>query len=180
MPTAAQALARNLAQKRQERGISLSELARRSGVSKATLSGLERGTGNPSIETVWLLAEALNAHFGDLFDDDGQDLMRVRRIEDAQLVTSEEGFEGRRMLSCQGGTESYMLDLDADVTRRVGPHAAGVIEHVIVWTGRAEVGPEGESTILGAGDSLTFSADRPHVYAAIDGPARLLSIAEYP
>ena len=33
-------------------------------------------------------------------------------------------------------------------------------------------GPEGEQTILETGDCLTFSADRPHVYAAIDGPAR--------
>ena len=182
MPTAAQALARNLAQKRQERGISLSELARRSGVSKATLSGLERGTGNPSIDTVWLLAEALNAHFGDLFEDDGQDLTRVRRFEDAQVVTFEEGFVGRRVLSCQarGGIECYMLDLDAGVTRRVGPHAPGVMEHLIVFVGRAEVGPEGEPTILETGDCLSFSADRPHIYSAIDGPARLLSIAEYP
>jgi len=34
-------------------------LARSSGVSKATLSGLERGSGNPSVDTVWALARAL-------------------------------------------------------------------------------------------------------------------------
>ena len=58
MQPAAQALARSLKRRRLERAISLSELARRAGVSKATLSSLERGTGNPSVDTVWALAEA--------------------------------------------------------------------------------------------------------------------------
>ena len=33
---------------------------------------------------------------------------------------------------------------------------------------------------LEAGDCLTFSADRPHHYHALDGPARLLSLTDYP
>ena len=35
---------------------------------RAALSGLERGNGNPSIDTVWALARTLNVPFGDLFD----------------------------------------------------------------------------------------------------------------
>ena len=35
--------------------ISLTELARRAGLAKSTLSQLEAGTGNPSIETLWSL-----------------------------------------------------------------------------------------------------------------------------
>ena len=68
MERAAHALARSLKRTRLERAISIAELARQSGVSKATLSGLERGNGNPSIDTVWALARALNVPFGDLFD----------------------------------------------------------------------------------------------------------------
>lgn len=182
MPTPAQALARNLKRKRLERAISLSELARSSGVSKATLSGLERGNGNPSVDTVWALADALNVPFGDLFDGNDDDLVQVRRIDDAQIVTSERGFTGRKLLSRQGrgGVEVYMLDLKRGTKRKSAAHSPGVVEHLIVVSGRAEVGPDDDPTVVGEGDRVTFSADRPHHYFALDGPVRLLSLTDYP
>lgn len=182
MRTAAQALARNLKRKRLERAISLSELARTSGVSKATLSGLERGNGNPSVDTVWALAHALNAPFGELFDENDEDIVQVRRLDEAQVVTMEPGFIGRKLLSRQGrgGLEVYVLDLARGAKRKAAAHPPGVIEHVIVVTGRAEIGPDDEPTVVGEGDRVTFSADRPHHYYALDGPARLLSLTDYP
>ena len=182
MKTAAQALARNLKRKRLERAISLSELARASGVSKATLSGLERGNGNPSVDTVWALADALNVPFGELFDENDDDVVQVRRIADAQIVTSERGFTGRKLLSRRGrgGVEVYVLDLKRGAKRKSAAHSPGVVEHLIVVSGRAEVGPDNEPTIVGEGDRVTFSADRPHHYYALDGPVRLLSLTDYP
>ena len=178
----AHALARSLERRRLERAISLSELARRAGISKATLSGLERGTGNPSVDTVWALAQALNVPFGDLFEAPGDDAARVHRFEDAQIVTEEAGFLGRRLLTQQGraGFEIYVLDLDAGARHDAGAHSPGVIEHLVVIKGRAEVGPEDEPATLEVGDCLTFSADIPHHYRALDGPARLLSVTDYP
>jgi len=182
MQTAAQALARNLKRKRLERAISLSELARVSGVSKAILSGLERGGCNPSVDTVWALAHALNSSFGDLFDEDDGDVVQVVRLDDAQIVTAERGFTGRKLLSRQGrgAVEVYVLDLKRGGKRRADGHSPGVVEHVIVITGRAEVGPEDDATVVGEGDRVTFSADRPHHYYALGGPARLLSLTDYP
>jgi transcriptional regulator with XRE-family HTH domain len=40
--------------------MSLGELARRSGVSKQTLSKIEQGEGNPTVETLSLLGAALD------------------------------------------------------------------------------------------------------------------------
>ena len=42
-----------------ERGWSLSELARRASLGKATLSGLEAGTRNPTLDTLHAVAAAL-------------------------------------------------------------------------------------------------------------------------
>ena len=132
MQTAARALARNLKRKRLERAISLSELARASGVSKATLSGLERGNGNPSVDTVWALADALNVPFGELFDENDDDVVQVRRIADAQVVTSERGFTGRKLLSRRGrgGVEVYVLDLKRGAKRKSAAHSPGVVDQV--------------------------------------------------
>jgi transcriptional regulator with XRE-family HTH domain len=182
MQPAAQALARSLKRRRLERAISLSELARRAGVSKATLSSLERGTGNPSVDTVWALAQALNVPFGDLFDGAEDDVIQVHRIADAQVVTQEGGFRGRRLLSRQGrgGFELYVLDLEPGAKRNATPHSPGVIEHVIVTEGRVETGPDDDAATLDTGDYLTFAADLPHHYHALDGSARMLLLTDYP
>ncbi|MFI6610133.1 helix-turn-helix domain-containing protein [Streptomyces sp. NPDC050507] len=46
---------------RRRSGLSLSELARRSGAGKATLSELERGRRDPSLETLYAPTTALDA-----------------------------------------------------------------------------------------------------------------------
>ena len=50
-------------------GISQAELAQRMGVDRAYISGLELGQRNPTILTLWHLAQALKAQLRDLFGD---------------------------------------------------------------------------------------------------------------
>jgi transcriptional regulator with XRE-family HTH domain len=182
MQPAAQALARSLKRRRLERAISLSELARRAGVSKATLSSIERGRGNPSVDTVWALAQALNVPFGDLFDGSEDDALKTHRLEDAQVVTDEGGFRGRRLLSRQGrgGFELYVLELAAGTRRDAAAHSPGVVEHVLVLDGRVDTGPADDPAALATGDYLTFAADLPHHYHAAEEPALLLLLTDYP
>lgn len=52
-------IGRRIRRLREERGISLSALARAAGVGKATLSGLENGTRNPTLETLWAITAEL-------------------------------------------------------------------------------------------------------------------------
>ena len=54
-----QLVARNVRRFRRERAMSLGELARKSGLSKQTLSKIEQGSGNPTVETLALLGAAL-------------------------------------------------------------------------------------------------------------------------
>jgi transcriptional regulator with XRE-family HTH domain len=52
------------------RGVSFLELARRAGISKGNLSKIERGVGNPSIETLVKITHALRISlFTDLVED---------------------------------------------------------------------------------------------------------------
>ena len=48
--------------------LSLTELAKRAGIAKSTLSQLENGTGNPSLETLWALGTALGVPLSRLID----------------------------------------------------------------------------------------------------------------
>src|ERR1700760_1611624 len=61
-------IAASLRRERQRTGLSLTEVARRAGVAKSTLSQLESGTGNPSLETLWALCVTLDVPFSRLID----------------------------------------------------------------------------------------------------------------
>lgn len=186
-----QPMARNLKRLREGQNLSISAVAERAGISKSTLSNLERGNGNPSIDTLWLLARVLGVPFAALFEEEDDDV-DVLRFEDAPLVarsrggrptaTDGHGFGLRHLVrfTGRGEVEAYILDLEANARRSARAHATGVVEHVIVVSGRVDVGAEGESAALGPGDRIRFAADREHHYEALDGPARLVAILAYP
>jgi XRE family transcriptional regulator, regulator of sulfur utilization len=183
VPSPLDPVAQNLSRIRVRRGLSLSALARDAQISKSTLSELERGRGNPSIDTLWSLARALNVPFAQLFEDGRRADASITRLEDAPVIAREgNGFTTRHLFSRpgRGEIELYVLDLAAGFRREAAGHSPGVIEHVVVMYGRVDVGLAGHSLVLGPGDCITFPADRPHHYEAFDAPARLLAVHDYP
>jgi XRE family transcriptional regulator, regulator of sulfur utilization len=184
-------IAQNLRRLREQQNLSISTVAERAGLSKSTLSKLERGQGNPSIDTLWGLARVLGVSFASLFEEDGQPDVEVLRFADAPIVagpgrgaTPETGIDGvdlRHLESFTGRTrlEVYTVHLDAGARLASTSHTAGIVEHVVVVEGHAEIGPDGASATLGTGDRIRFPADRPHSYTAIGGPATLIAILDY-
>src|SRR3712207_7942354 len=64
-------IAAALRRERERHGLSLTELARKAGIAKSTLSQLEAGSGNPSVETLLALAVVLEVPFSRLVDPPG-------------------------------------------------------------------------------------------------------------
>ena len=64
---------RNFARLRQEKGLTQEEVEARSGISQQYISSLERGKRNPTVITLYLLAQALGVSHVDLVkpDEDG-------------------------------------------------------------------------------------------------------------
>jgi transcriptional regulator with XRE-family HTH domain len=168
--------------------MTLSALAEQAGVAKSTVSLIERGQGNPSIDTVWALAAALGVPFTSLFHDEppADDVSVVREddgsviaVEDAGL---EEGLVVRHMLTRTGGAliEIYTLVLDEGAVRHAEAHVAGLFEHITIAAGTVEISTDSFTETLNQGDLISFRADRPHTYRVIKGPVRLVSVHEYP
>jgi transcriptional regulator with XRE-family HTH domain len=61
---------RNVKRLRIAAGLSQAALAERMGVDRAYVSGLELGQRNPTIVTLWHLAEALGVKLRRFFDED--------------------------------------------------------------------------------------------------------------
>ncbi len=62
---------RNFARLRREKGLTQEEVAARSGFSQQYISSLERGRRNPTVITLYELAQALGVSHVDLMAPDG-------------------------------------------------------------------------------------------------------------
>ena len=71
-------LARNLSTLREQQNLSLGQLAQISGLSKVMLSQLEKGSGNPTINTILKIANALKVPYTALLDTLGSSAAVVR------------------------------------------------------------------------------------------------------
>jgi transcriptional regulator with XRE-family HTH domain len=186
---AVQPIARNLRRWRTARKMTLSALAEAAGVAKSTVSLIERGQGNPSIDTVWAIATALGVPFASLFHDEAAaDDVTVVRADDAAVVAVDQagletdGLVIRHLLTRSGGEliEIYTLALEEGAVRHAGAHVSGLFEHLTIVAGTVEISTASFCEVVGEGDLISFRADRPHSYRVIDGPVRLVSVHEYP
>ena len=151
---------------RQSRGLSVGALAAAAGIGKGSLSELENGARNPTLATLYALADALALPLATLLDG-----RAGARIASA-------GIEARLLdLSTEGGhtVEVYRLSLQPGTERRAGGHGAGVVEHLLVTAGRARVGRAGEEQELGPGEAAQWVSDGAHSYVAL-GDERVESV----
>ncbi|MGI5519410.1 helix-turn-helix domain-containing protein [Micromonospora sp. CA-259024] len=175
-------IAAALRRERERVGISLSELARRAGVAESTLSQLESGTGNPSVETLWAVGVALGVPFSRLVEpaDEG---VRVIRAGDGPQVRSEQADFTGTLLSAGAAhlrRDVYLIELEPGAVRATDGHTPRSVEHVVVAAGRLRVGAETGPVELGPGDYAAFPGDTPHRYEALAPGTFAVLIMEHP
>ncbi|MFI2412163.1 helix-turn-helix domain-containing protein [Streptomyces sp. NPDC018947] len=172
-------LAANLRRARTGRGLSLSELSRRSGIGKATLSQLESGTGNPTIETVFSLSRVLEVPISDLLDARPAGELTVVRAAETEVLSGE-GVDLRPLQRIESGDVVIeVFDQRVRAGRRQESLGHVGTEHTIVQAGRLGVRVEGQEVELEPGDYVRFDASRPHGYTALDGEVRSVLLLQY-
>ncbi|TCO62622.1 helix-turn-helix domain-containing protein [Actinocrispum wychmicini] len=178
---AGQVLAANLRALRAQAGLSMSELARRSGIAKGTLSQLESGTGNPTIETVFSLSNAFQVPVSTLLTE--RTAPEVVLVRGAGLDVLSSVAVDLRMFRRLDLQDTVFELYDQRVRPGAVQHSAGHpgLEHVVVTSGRLQVGPPNEPYVLDAGDYVCFPADQPHVYSTADEePVVSVLLLQYP
>ncbi len=167
-----------LKRERTRAGLSITELARRAGIGKSTLSQLESGDGNPSVETLWSLSVALGIQFSALVDAPRPAVEVIRLGEGPTISAGEADFYTATLLSAaRHGTrrDVYLIRADRGRPRISQPHARGVIEHVILCAGKARVGPTDAAVELAPGDYVNYPGDAEHIFDALeDGTVAVL------
>ena len=129
------------------------------------MSQLESGTGNPSLETLWALAMALDVQVSRLIGE-AQARVQVIRAHEGVAAVSEQGNCGHVLAACPAA-RSAMCGAGAARRSATVRRMARMIEHVILASGRARIGPLGQEVELAPGDYIRHAADVPHVFEAL-------------
>jgi transcriptional regulator with XRE-family HTH domain len=159
-----------LRRERERTGLGVSELARRAGVSKATVSQLESGAGNPSVETLWAIATALDVPFSIFVEDPPEGPQLIRASDRVGIRSADAPYEALLLAAGapQARSDLYLLRAEPGQPRRSLPHSAGTTEHIVLVSGRALVGPSDDPFELWPGDYLRYRGDAPHVFEALE------------
>jgi XRE family transcriptional regulator, regulator of sulfur utilization len=167
---------------REAMGLSLRDLAERSGVSAPMLSQVERGETSPTLATAARIAAGLDLSLSQLLrlDEDrhlaivrgGAGRARERRGHRVEELTPP--LPGQR-----ADVSLHTLAAGAATGGAGDPpiHEPGSRETAVVLGGEMTLVIDGQHHVLGEGDAVTFDADLSHSFENnSDRPVRLLAM----
>jgi len=158
-------LVRRLGLLREEHALSLEELATQSGISRATLSRLERGETSPTAEMLGKLCSVYGIPMSRLIAEVEQaPVQLIRRAEQAEWHDPATGFVRRMVSPPARGFAAEMIEgrLPAGaVIDYSQPPVRGLEQHMWMLSGVLDYTIDGVTHRLQPGDCLRF-----HLYGA--------------
>lgn len=176
-------IAANLKQRREALGLSLGQLATRSGVSKAMIAKVEAGTSSPTAGLLGRLCAGLGVTLSTLMNSvEAAGATHFPAESQPQWRDRETGLERALVApaSAQSTVEIARLTLPPGtiIDYSVIPEVP-VRQHIYMLSGAMRYSIGGRSTSLTAGDCLFAVIDRPTRFEVpSDGPAQYLVIQE--
>ncbi|MFV0406989.1 MAG: helix-turn-helix domain-containing protein [Propioniciclava sp.] len=151
---------------RTELGMTAQQLAHKAELSPAQISQIERGSSDPSLESLRRIARALGKPLFDLFADTATSGVRVVREPDRVILRSpRSGISYARVSPGSGRLEVLIGDLSPGSTSSEQPWAHPPSEEcILVIAGELIVEVEGTEHQLSSGDSAYYESARPHRY----------------
>ncbi|MET9446154.1 helix-turn-helix domain-containing protein [Streptomyces cinerochromogenes] len=174
-------IAASLKRERGRVGLSLSELAKRAGIAKSTLSQLEAASGNPSMETIWALAVALGVPFSALVEPPAPAVQVIRAGRGPAVHSDQSSYLASLLSACPPGArrDLYFVWLEPGTVRDSEPHIPGTVEHIVVSEGAVKAGPDGEVVELGPGDYMSYRGDVSHSYEALAAGTKFVLVMQH-
>jgi len=153
-------LAGRLAALRQERGWPLDTLAARSGISRGTLSRIERGETSPTASLLGRLCTVYGRTMSRLLAEVETDPPRlIRHKSQMQWTDPETGFRRRIISPPAHGFRAEVLAGELPAGANIAyeaPPVSGLEQHVWMRSGRLDLTVDGTRYRLATGDCLRF------------------------
>ena len=159
-------LAKNLKNIREDRNLSLDKLSEMTGVSKSMLRQIEIGQSNPTIATIWKIANGLRIPFTALLRDQPQDITLRAFKQDAPLMGETEGYRLYPLIAFdpERSFEAYYVEIEPGTVLDAEPHEGNAEEHIFVFEGEIRISLANRSFTVSRENFISFQADCVHRY----------------
>ncbi len=163
---------------RHHRGMSLDDIAKLTDVSKAQLAQMEKGESNPTVSTIWKIADGLKISFSSLLQPPKSIVNKISSSE-IPFLTEDEGRY--RVFSIipydpERGWEFYRIEMDPLCSYESVPHMDGVEESLTIVEGSMKLILATEEVSLEKGDTLVFSGNQVHRYENSHGTMTVMHL----
>jgi transcriptional regulator with XRE-family HTH domain len=165
---------------REDSAMSVSELAERSGVSRAMIAKVEREEAQPTATLLGRLSGALGLSLSELVARAERGNVPVARAAEQPVWVDPATGYRRRALSPQPGGPLELVEVELPPGAVIGyPAAASLATHQQVWVldGELRVVEDGTQHSLAAGDCLSLTPRSPREYATDSGCRYLVALA---
>lgn len=156
----------NLKRIREEKKLSLDKVAKMTGVSKSMLGQIERGDSNPTITTVWKIANGLKVSFTTLLSQLQSDTDIVTKEDVKPLIEDKGKYRVYPFFPYEDGRrfEIYKVEIEKGGYLSAEPHGQRTYEFITVFDGEITIRVDDDEYTVKEGDSIRFRADKPHAY----------------
>ena len=175
---------------REEKGMSLAELAEKSGFSSALLSQIENHMISPPLGTLIKLAGAMDVAIGYFFEDKAEApfvIVRAKERRHVSRVASKEGvkfgysYESLAQDKKNRYMEPFLVTLEPATKKDRNAYSHEGEEFIFVLDGEMEVTLEDHTDVLKPGDCIYFDSKLRHRVEAIgDKETRILAVIHAP
>ena len=159
-------ISKQLKQVRQDKHLTLDDLAKRTGFTKSLLSKIENNKVSPPLSTLMRITRALDVSLSELFRAAEARQIEIVRgnlkkqkpegiVEGQRMETLVQGFPGQKF-------EPVLVTIDSQEVKDIKLYDHPGQEFIYVIRGKMKYTYGNEEYIVEAGDSLYFHADVPH------------------
>ncbi|WP_017815658.1 helix-turn-helix domain-containing protein [Paenibacillus shenyangensis] len=158
-------IAKNLARIRKSKNLTLDQTSELTGVSKAMLAQIENEKSNPTISTLWKIANGLQVSFTTFLKEEEVLVRRVNMNEVNMIMDSDDKYRVYPFFPYhpEKRFELYIVELLPGCVHEPKTHPGE--EYLIVKQGSMIVDLKGEQYELTEGDALQFSGTHLHGYS---------------
>lgn len=165
MNRAANFLAKNILNLRKSKNWTQNDLAKTAGIPRTTLSHIESGTGNPSLNNLLKISEALHVNLEELLSKPKAFAEKFSKDNLPQELRSKNSIRITKLIPHNiQGLEFEKLEFQVGAHMKGNPHLKGSHEYFYCLQGNIRVYVSGEAFDLKAGELLYFPGDQAHAY----------------
>nr|MBQ6241558.1 helix-turn-helix transcriptional regulator [Lachnospiraceae bacterium] len=166
---------------RKARGLTIKEVAEKSGIAYSLVSNMENDKANPSLMTIYALAKTLNTSLESIFAEDKSVAAGpLVRVEDRVLFRDSKGLKSYLLCNQQYESfETHFSVLEPGVSTKNSPDLhnkpGSKYEFAYIISGKVEFSIDGKEYVANPGDSVCYeSASSHYVRNLSEKPSEIL------